>query len=237
MSPLLQPAPIIHARRIGQDAPAPAPRRREHPHTAASLRLSMSFITNTSAVLGPGGAGDTGGPAALDLLGYVADDHALYFLEHSGEGGRPQLQLMHTRGAHAGRMVPVRGVGGAIESGVRLADRVAELERDAIPLRKLDADDWFLSTRVIQRRALRVSFEAAPIRKFVLELRVRPWLADDGDSSLGRTTVTAYLRPQTRLVDVHRIPGEALAVVRVAYVGVPGPVGHEKVTALLVSLR
>src|SRR5688572_20358784 len=113
-----------------------------------AVKLSMTFITGTSPVLG-GSAADAGGPGSLSLLGYVRDEHALYFLEHEGGRGQARLQRMFTRGAHAGRTVAVRDGAGEILGGAALAARLAELEREHAPLRRLASEDWTLATRVV----------------------------------------------------------------------------------------
>lgn len=89
-----------------------------------------------------------------------------------------------------------------------------------------------LSTRVVQRRALRVAGQDAPIRKFALQLRVEPV---SGVGATGATTVTAFLRPDARLVEVLALPGEAGMLARVAFTGVPNGFGLPKETIVLLS--
>lgn len=89
-----------------------------------------------------------------------------------------------------------------------------------------------LSTRVVQRRALRVAGQDAPIRKFALQLRVEPV---SGVGASGATTVTAFLRPDARLVEVLALPGEVGMLARVAFTGVPNGCGLPKETIVLLS--
>jgi hypothetical protein len=221
---------------------APRLRRRQTPAGAGSggLRISLAFITSTAPLLRAGAPSVAAGAEHLDLLGYDAADHAIYFLERRDRdpSSLPQLYLMRVRGAHGGRLVPVRswyeGEPAALEA--QFTARLAELRSRLTPMRRLDKAEWVLSTRVVQRRALRVRLDAAPIRKYVLQLTVRPWIAADGDAAISRATVAAYLRPDTRLVDVHRVPGEPFAIARIAYTGVPDELGHDKTTALLVPI-
>ena len=89
-----------------------------------------------------------------------------------------------------------------------------------------------LSTRIVQRRALRVAGQDAPIRKFALQLRVEPV---SGMGATGATTVTAFLRPDARLVEVLAIPGREVCLARVAFTGVPSGFGLSKDTVVLLS--
>ncbi len=206
------------------------------------MRYSLSFITGTTPVslLGRNSDPGVGGAQALDALGYSRADHRLYFLEHFDDesGDLPQLHVMHTRGSHFGRMVPVHswyeGKPEQIEAEFegRLADLCASLRQlEAAPL-----SDYRLGTRVVRRRALRLYPDAAPIRKFILKLSVRPAHGESIASIGAQTAVTAYLRPRARLSEVWLVPGEQLAVAIVPYVGVPYELGSEKNAALLVPL-
>ncbi len=90
-----------------------------------------------------------------------------------------------------------------------------------------------LSTRVVQRRALRVAgTDEAPIRKFALQLRVEPV---SGHGPSGHTTVTAFLRPGATLAEVWSVPGENVAIARVTYTGIPSGLGLAKDTMVLLT--
>jgi hypothetical protein len=91
-----------------------------------------------------------------------------------------------------------------------------------------------VTTRVVQRRALKLPDGGRPIRKFALQLTVEPVITT-ADSVRGRTVVTSYLRPRAQLDAVWAIPGEPLALARVTYVGVPEGIGLDKQVALLVG--
>ncbi len=224
------------------------------------MRYSLSFITGTSLVScsahgtegcfdpGAGGGGRVAansnlpgvGPHILDPLGHDPVGHQIYLLEHFDDesGALPQLHCIHTRGPNRGRMVPVRswyqGERHQVEKEFepRLADLCARLQ----PLVPASCGDFELSTRVVRRRAQRLSPTAAPIRKYLLRLTVRS--ADRGlTSSLGvQAEVTAYLRPHTRLAEVLTVTGEPLALAVVSYVGVPYELGYDKNVGLLVPV-
>ena len=209
------------------------------------MRPSISFLVTTSGIAPP--VPTATGPYRLDVLGVHRGQRTLYFLEHvvRGPGERrdtaetPLLHVMHLSGEHAGRLATAvswyqgRGDETPAEHDARLTD----LCRDLTPLEPLAPDDWQLSTRVVQHRALRLPDGQPSIRKFALSLQVdaiyHPVL-DRSERQAGRTSVTAYLRPRANLDGVWGIPGEPLAVARVAYVGVPSDTGHEKHTAVLV---
>ena len=206
------------------------------------MRFSLSFITGTTPVslLGRNSELGVGGAQALDVVGYARCDHKLYFLEHFDDesGDLPQLHVMHTRGSHFGRMVPVHSWYDGKPEQVE-AEFEGRLERLCAGLRQLEPaplSDFRLGTRVVRRRALRLYPDAAPIRKYILKLCVRPAHGEAIASIGAQTAVTAYLRPRARLSEVLLVPGEQLAVAIVSYVGLPYELGYEKNAALLVPL-
>jgi len=204
------------------------------------MRVPLSFITGTTSVSLLGKVSNAGyvGAHTLDAIGYDAEAHRLYFLEHFDDesGDLPQLHFTHTRGHHMGRLVPVRDwyKGEPAEVELTFEARLAALMSRLQPLRPLPVEDFMLTTRVVKRRALRLYPDSPPIRKFELRLTVRPLCAEVVSSLGGRADVAAYLRPRARLAEVFRIPGERLAVAIVSYVGIPFEVGYEKQAALLV---
>jgi hypothetical protein len=92
-----------------------------------------------------------------------------------------------------------------------------------------------LSTRIIQRRALRVSGPSLcadlPIRKFALQLLVEPV---NGVGPSGKTTVTAFLRPQAQISEVWALGGGD-AIARISYTGIPSGPGLSKDTVVLLT--
>ena len=71
-----------------------------------------------------------------------------------------------------------------------------------------------------------------PIRKFALQLVVEPV---SGNGPSGKTTVTAFLRPQAQLVDVWTLPGGEAAIARISYTGIPSGLGLDKDTVVLLT--
>ena len=216
------------------------------------MRISLAFITGTTAAspLGASTADRAGGAHELELLGYERTAHKLYFLEHyrDASGDLPQLYYMYLRGSQVGRMCPVPGwyegatiaIGASADTSFGLSEfwaRVARLKQHLVPVVERAEHPWRLSTRVAKRRALRLFPDTPPIRKFVLQLRVRA-AADEHASrtrSIGaRLAVTAYLRPRAELQRVFEVPGEPFDVAIVSYVGVPYEVGYHKHAAVLL---
>lgn len=192
------------------------------------MRASIAYLTSTAATvvdLLP-----EQGAHRLEVLGYHRGDRAVYLREDVG-GPQPIIHVLRTRGEHAGKMVAMR----SWYEGARPLDaRLAALCNELSALDELDPEPWTLTTRVVQRRALRLPNGGAPIRKFAVQLTVEPAMGRE-DAVIGRTVVTSYLRPRARIDRAWAVPGEPLALVRVAYVGVPEGVGLDKHVALLVS--
>ncbi len=203
------------------------------------MRTSISFLTTTTATAPT--ARKPGAPHTLELLGLDRAQRAVYFAE-SGDAATPLVHVMHLDGEHAGRLTVARSLyeGASELVADRVSARLAALRTSLTPLDEGMTDAWLLTTRVVQRRALRIPGGGAPIRKFVLAFAVEP-IAADGDSCTGRTTVTAYLRARASLDRVWLVPGlpglgDGLAIARITYVGVPSDVGHDKQTAVLTGI-
>lgn len=198
------------------------------------MRASIAFLTSTSGIAPavPAAAGSY----RLDVLGLHRGQRAIYFLEtcRATTAGAPMLHVMHLSGQHAGRLATAVGWYQADPGGARFHTRLATLCDELMPLEPLDADDWALSTRVVQHRAMRLPEGTPSIRRFALSLQVDP-IADPLRSrdGLGRTSVVAYLRPRAALDGVWEIPREAVVIARVAYIGVPSDTGHTRHTAVL----
>jgi len=198
------------------------------------MRTSISFLTTTAATAPA--APDAGAvPHALDVLGLDRARRAVYLVDKAA-GALPLVHVLHLAGEHAGRTILLRSwyEGTRAEVAARLGAQVRELAASLTPLDPVEPDAWILTTRVVQRRALRIPGGGPPIRKFSLQLSVEPLVAGP-DARTGRTTVTAYLRPRAALDRVWLIPGEPLALARVAFVGIPSDVGHARHAAVLTS--
>lgn len=213
-----------------------------------TLRQSMAYLMSTTRI-----ADETAATGhRLELLGLHRDERALYFAEtmHDAVDGLevalegpdadaetdadvPLIYRMHLRGPHAGHLIPLASWYDDASIGL-LPDRIAALTARLSVLPATDPDQWMLTTRVIQHRAIRVVGSTMPVRKFALQLTVEP---GDVVGVPTRAVVTAYLRPRASIEAAWSVPGHDAAVVRITYLGVPSGLGLPKQTALLVPYR
>lgn len=183
------------------------------------MRASLSFLTTTSTT------GDDrlahAARGSLDVVGYDRIHRRIYAREQVGDAVRNVI------------VIPTLGEG----AGVPLAlapDALGRLSIDLDPMHCVDPRGFELTTRVIQRRGLRVVGAPAPIRKFALALGIRQHIGGTIVAA-GRQVVTAYLRPRARVRQVWIVPGTALAVAIVTYCGAPVGVGVDKDAAVLAT--
>lgn len=176
-----------------------------------SLRLSLGFVTSTACTSDD--YRDVGHRMAI--VGIA--DHVAYVTEDLGDD--TVFYKLFLRGPRQGNLVPC-----------------AKLPAELAPCIATESEAWMLSTRVVQRRALRLpTQDGRPIRKYALQIRVEPV---NGTGPSGSSTVTAFLRPEARLVDVWLAPGpgeNATAIARVTYLGVPSGLGLPKDTVVLLT--
>lgn len=180
-----------------------------------TLRLSLGYMTSTARV-GDESDAETELGHRMVVLGVHAD--VLYVAEDLGDGDEPIVYRMHLDGPRKGHLVPAHG----------------ELPATFEPCAKTTTEAWMLSTRIVQRRALRLEGHhgGVPIRKFALQIRVEPV---SGLGANGSTTVTAFLRPDARLLEVVVLPGGKGMLARVEFTGVPSGLGLPKETVVLLS--
>lgn len=181
------------------------------------MRTTLSFLTSTTPIASELPAQP---PAhTLELLGHDRATGRIFLRERCG--ATSTIAVLATRGGAAGTTIP-------LAPGSRAAERPLQ------PLEQADPRGWELTTRVIQRRGLRVLGDDAPIRKFALGLTVRQRLGG-GVVAQGRTVATAYLRPRAALASVWLVPGAALAVAIITYCGIPTGLGVDKQVAVLAT--
>jgi hypothetical protein len=179
-----------------------------------TLRFSLGFVTSTACT-----SEELGDPQLGHRMSVAGTaDGVAYVVEHLSELREPVIYKLFLRGPRQGNLVPC-----------------AKLPRELAPCTPTTPEAWMLSTRIVQRRALRLPTQdgspvAPPIRKYALQLRVEPV---SGSGLSGASTVTAFLRPDARLVDVWLAPGVAIA--RVTYTGVPSGLGLPKDTVVLLT--
>jgi hypothetical protein len=202
---------------IHRDAPMP------------TLRLSLGFMTSTACTTDEvNGVGHR-----MELLGIAPAEGVAYVVEEISEAEAPIIYRLWLHGARAGHLVPIHAWYEQTHDAAEIRARIAAIATTLEPAGAMTKEAWMLSTRVVQRRALRVAGrDEPPIRKFALQLRVEPV---SGHGPSGHTTVTAFLRPGAVLSEVWAIPGENAAIARVTYTGIPSGTGLSKDTMILLT--
>ena len=196
-----------------------------------TLRSSLGYMTSTRSIAEPAGArGHT-----MSVLGVARGEGVAYVVEELGADEAPIVYRMWLRGPRRGHLVPVHAWYEHDDEPAEIRARISAITPTLEAVMQSTTEAWMLSTRVIQRRALRVAGPGAcadlPIRKFALQLLVEP---TGGIGPAGRTTVTAFLRPSAQLADVWSLAnGDAIA--RVTYTGIPSGLGLTKDTVVLLT--
>jgi hypothetical protein len=171
-------------------------------------------------------------------LGYMVS--TAYVVEEIGETTAPIVYRLYLRGPRQGYLVPLHAWYESAEAAREIPARIAALVPLLEPVRQAPTEAWMLSTRIVQRRALRVGSPAEiapPIRKFALQLVIEPV---SGSGPSGRTTATAFLQPHAQLAEVWSLARSAedrcdAAIARVTFTGIPSGVGLAKDTVVLLT--
>lgn len=192
-----------------------------------TLRSSLGYMTTTARV-----ADDAVGPHHhMRVLGLSRFEGVAYVLEEVGDDA-PVVYRLHLRGPRQGHLVPLHAWYEQSNDEHELRRRLATLSPTLEPVAPAAREAWMLSTRIVQRRALRIAgTNDLPIRKYALQLVVEP-ISVLGPS--GRTTVTAFLSPHAELAEVWTLPDGA-AIARVTYSGIPSGLGQDKDTVILLT--
>ncbi|MBK9029979.1 MAG: hypothetical protein IPL61_01350 [Myxococcales bacterium] len=183
------------------------------------MRASLSFLTSTT-ITGDDRA-SAPAPQTLEVLGYDHAGQRVFARERIGDRVT-SLVVIATRGEHTGTPMALA------------PDALPRMRVELTPLIPVASAGFELTTRVIQRRGLRISSDASPIRKFALAVGVRQHVGGI-PVGVGRQVVTAYLRPRATLRQTWALPGDAGAVVIVTFCGTPIGVGADRDAAILVA--
>ncbi len=199
-----------------------------------SLRSSLGYMTTTACVTDD--AAELGHRMTVLGISRSAPDPVAYIVEDLGADDAPIVYRLYLRGPRHGHLVPIHAWYEHSDSAHQIRDRIASLQTTLEPALRTAPEAWMLSTRIVQRRALRVAGPSVcadlPIRKFALQLVVEPV---SGIGPSGRTTVTAFLRPPAQLADVWSLPNTDAAIARVSYSGIPSGTGLTKDTVVLLT--
>jgi len=199
-----------------------------------TLHSSLGYMTTTARVADDAAAIGH----RMAVLGIARLEGAAYIVEELGDDGAPVVYRLHLRGPRQGHLVPLHAWYDHGDDDGEIRARIAALAPLLEPARPIASEAWMLSTRIVQRRALRVAgCSSLPIRKYALQLVVEPVR---GVGPSGRSTVTAFLSPHARLAEVwslSRSGGEPcdLAIARVTFTGIPSGPGLAKDTVVLLT--
>ena len=192
-----------------------------------TLRHSLGFMMSTACTTDEvSGLGHT-----MSLLGVSHSEGVAYVVEELGGNDAPIVYRLWLRGPRRGHLVPIHAWYEQSDDADEIRARIAAIATTLEPAPPTTTEAWMLSTRVVQRRALRVAGAASPIRKFALQLRVEPV---SGHGASGHTTVTAFLRPHATLAEVWALE-MGIAAARVTYTGIPNGLGLPKDTFVLLT--
>lgn len=200
-----------------------------------TLRSSLGYVTSTAASSMASTAHEVT-RHEMSVLGISRTEGVAYIVEQLGEDLTiaPIVYRLWLRGPRQGHLVPLHAWYEQTEDAAEIRARIAAIAPTLEPAMLSTTEAWMLSTRVVQRRALRIAGPGCndlPIRKFALQLQVEPV---SGQGPSGHTTVTAFLRPHAQLVEVWSLStGDALA--RVSYSGIPAGLGLAKDTVILLT--
>lgn len=193
-----------------------------------TLRSSLGYMTATACVVDE----SAGLRHRMRVLGVARAEGVAYVVEElGGQEDTPIVYRLWLRGARQGHLVPLHAWYELADDVGELRARIEALTATLEPMRRQAAEAWMLSTRIVQRRALRLAGPDLPIRKFALQLLVEPVR---GHGPSGKTTVTAFLRPQARIAEVWSLGGDD-AIARISYAGIPGGPGLSKDTVVLLT--
>jgi hypothetical protein len=199
-----------------------------------TLHSSLGYMTTTARVTDD--AASIG--HRMSVLGIARLEGVAYVVEEISDDSAPVVYRLYLRGARQGHLVPLHAWYDHGDDDDEIRARIAALAPRLDPVRPAAPEAWMLSTRIVQRRALRVSAcTSPPIRKYALQLVVEPV---SGRGPSGRSTVTAFLSPHARLAEVWSLARTAdapcdLAIARVTFTGIPSGTGLSKDTVVLLT--
>ena len=200
-----------------------------------TLRSSLGYMTMTACVADCVADEDAQRGHRMRVLGVARAEAVVYVVEELGEDEAPIIYRLWLRGPRTGHLVPVNAWYELADDALAVRARIDAIAATLEPVHASTPEAWMLSTRIVQRRALRSSSPGAcgdlPIRKFALQLLVEPV---NGHGPSGQTTVTAFLRPHAQLDGVWSLGGGD-AIARIRYTGIPSGPGLSKDTVVLLT--
>lgn len=195
-----------------------------------TLHRTLGYMTSTATIAGPvtAGVGHT-----MSLLGVSRSEGVAYVVEERAPDAAPIAYRLWLHGPRAGHLAPIQAWCQPSCAPAEVRARIETISTTLEPAGATLTEAWMLSTRVVQRRAVRVaSHSLAPVRTFALQLQIEPVT---GHGPSGHTTVTAFLRPGAHLAEVWSVPGESSAIARVTFTGHPEGLGLPRDTMVLLA--
>jgi hypothetical protein len=175
----------------------------------------------------------------MTVLGISRFEGVAYVVEEISGDDAPIVYRLYLRGPRQGHLVPLHAWYEHSENVREIRALIAALGPTLEPALPTACEAWMLSTRIIQRRALRLACGDLPIRKFALQLVVEP-VSTLGPS--GRSTVTAFLQPHAQLTGAWSLAASAdggppcdVAIARVTFTGIPSGTGLTTDTVVLLT--
>ena len=162
-------------------------------------------------------------------------ERVAYVVEEIGAGEAPIVYRLWLEGPRAGHLVPIHAWYEQCDDADEIRARLAAVAATLEPVAQSTTEAWMLSTRVVQRRALRDRDRASvtmPIRKFALQLAVEPVSGHGPSGKTHRDRVPAAERLTRRRCGRSRT-GTRSPASRIT--GIPSGVGLTKDTVVLLT--
>src|SRR5262249_48795991 len=117
-----------------------------------TLRGSLGFMTSTATTTEDATA--TG--HRMTVLGIAHAEGVAYVVEELGTTDAPIVYRLWLKGPRVGNLVPIHSWYEQCDDGAEIRARVVAIAATLEPIARTTTEAWMLSTRVVQRRALRV---------------------------------------------------------------------------------
>jgi hypothetical protein len=210
-----------------------------HNAPLTGLHSSLGYMTTTARVAEDG----TTLGHRMTVLGISRAEGIAFVVEEISSDDAPIVYRLYMRGPRQGHLVPIHAWYEHSNEVREIRALIAALATTLEPVQPTTPEAWMLSTRIVQRRALRLgTCDELPIRKFALQLTVEP-VSTGGPS--GRSTVTAFLHPHAQITGVWSVSRHPmrhdddapleLAIARVTFTGIPSGTGQTKDTVVLLT--
>src|SRR5687767_9591758 len=118
-----------------------------------TLRSSLGYMTTTACIADE--AAERG--HSMTVLGISRAEGVAYVVEELHTNEAPIVYRLWLRGPRQGHLVPIHAWYEHTDSAEEIRARIDAIRATLEPVMQSTTEAWMLSTRVIQRRALRVA--------------------------------------------------------------------------------